>query len=128
MATPASCELSQNPQVHQLKDFIGGWIVGDFDPALLRHNDVEVAIKCYRAGDLEQRHHHKIATEYTVIATGRVRMNQRQYGAGEIVQIDPGCSTDFEALEDTTTVVVKTPSVPDDKYVDADSARRSPDA
>ena len=88
----------------------------------------KVAIKIYQAGDHEQRHHHAIATEYTVIATGRVRMNDREYVAGDIIQIDPGHSTDFEAIEATTTVVIKTPSVPDDKYIDADDSRRSPDA
>jgi mannose-6-phosphate isomerase-like protein (cupin superfamily) len=128
MAAAARCERSEDFTKHQLRDFVGGWIVGRFTPALLSREDIEVAIKHYRAGDHEPRHHHKIATEYTVIATGRVRMDQREYVAGDIIQIDPGQSTDFEALEATTTVVVKTPSVPDDKYMDAEESRRSPDA
>ncbi|MEM0925912.1 MAG: hypothetical protein AAGJ83_07735, partial [Planctomycetota bacterium] len=98
--------------------FVGGWIVGHFDPTLIKHEDVEVAVKRYDAGTREKRHHHKIATEYTVIAAGRVRMNGLEYGSGQIIQIDPGHSTDFEAIEPTITVVVKTPSVADDKYVD----------
>ena len=36
--------------------------------------------------------------------------------AGDIVLIEPGEDTDFEALTDVTTVVVKTPSVAGDKY------------
>ena len=127
MAVPASCASGAVTR-HHLKDFIGGWLVGHFDPTLVSNRDVEVAVKQYPAGAQEKRHHHKIATEYTVIATGKVRMNGRQYGAGEIVQIDPGVSTDFEAIEDTTTVVIKTPSVPDDKYIDTDDSRRYPDA
>ncbi len=127
MAVPANC-ASAGFQKHQLQDFIGGWLVGHFDPTLVSNRDVEVAVKQYPAGACEQRHHHKIATEYTVVARGRVRMNGRQYVAGEIVQIDPGVSTDFEAIEPTTTVVIKTPSVPSDKYIDSDPSRRSPDA
>lgn len=128
MADPASCEATTDVTKHQLQDFVGGWLAGHFQPALIANDDVEVAIKIYRAGDREPSHYHAVATEYTVIASGRVRMNGREYVSGDIVQIDPGQSTDFEALEPTTTVVLKTPSVPNDKFIDADDSRRSPDA
>ncbi|MEM6473504.1 MAG: hypothetical protein AAF802_28350 [Planctomycetota bacterium] len=103
---------------HRLDEFVGGWIVGHFDPTLIKHDDVEVAIKHYEAGAKEKRHHHKIATEFTAIASGRVRMNGQEYSSGEIIQINPGVSTDFETLEPTITVVIKTPSVAGDKYAD----------
>ena len=45
-------------------------------------------------------------------------MSGEEIGAGEIVRIKPGQSTDFLALDDTTTVVVKVPCVAGDKYVD----------
>ena len=130
MATPASYEVSSDVTKHQLDDFVGGWLVGHFQPALIANDDVEVAIKIYRAGDHEKRHHHKVATEYTVIASGRVRMNDREYRCGDIIEIAPGHSTDFEAIEATITVVLKTPSVANDKYIDLDTddSRRSPDA
>ncbi|TWT82709.1 hypothetical protein CA13_41720 [Planctomycetes bacterium CA13] len=101
-----------------LKDFVGGWLTGNFDPCLVRQENVEVAVKCYSAGAHEASHHHRIATEYTVVATGRVRMFDREYIAGEIVQVDPNESTDFTAIEDTVTVVLKFPSEPNDKYLD----------
>ena len=128
MAVPTTCEMSGNVTKRNLQDFVGGWLVGHFNPALVANRDVEVAVKNYAAGAYERRHHHKIATEYTIIASGRVRMDGRVYVTGDIVQIDPGSSTDFEALEQTTTVVIKTPSVPDDKYLDTDNSRRLPDA
>ena len=43
-------------------------------------------------------------------------MNDSVYEAGDIVLIEPGEDTDFEALTDVTTVVVKAPSVMGDKY------------
>ncbi|TWU26347.1 hypothetical protein Pla52o_02000 [Novipirellula galeiformis] len=101
-----------------LDDFVGGWLTGHFEPALLRQDAVEVAIKRYAAGDYEASHHHRIATEYTVVASGRVRMLGQEYEAGQIVEIPPGTSTDFTALEETITVVLKFPSVADDKYLD----------
>jgi anti-sigma factor ChrR (cupin superfamily) len=100
----------------RLEDMTKGWFVGDFDPAVLRTQDAEVAMKSYEAGAKEARHMHKVASEVTMIATGRVRMNGVEYGAGDIILIEPGEATDFETLTDVTTVVVKTPSVAGDKY------------
>ncbi|MCB2227337.1 MAG: hypothetical protein KQH53_11725 [Desulfarculaceae bacterium] len=102
---------------HQLSEMIGGWFVGDFDPTVVRSKDVEVAVKQYTRGDSEQRHMHKVAAEITVIAQGHVRMNGTDYKTGDIVLIHPGESTDFQAVEDTLTVVVKMPSVMGDKYL-----------
>lgn len=44
-------------------------------------------------------------------------MNDKIYSKGDIVMIYPGEATDFEALEDTTNVVVKLPGVNNDKYL-----------
>ena len=101
---------------HRLSDMKGGWFVGDFSPVVLRTPVVEVGCKHYRAGDSESAHVHRIAVELTLIASGRVRMNGVEYVAGDVVEIAPGEATDFVALDDTTTVIVKMPSVAGDKY------------
>ena len=100
-----------------LDEMVGGWFVGDFEPSVIRTKDFEVAVKKYKAGDKEARHMHKIATELTVIISGKVLMNSQEHGEGSIIEIHPNTSSDFEAIEDTITVVVKTPSVAGDKYV-----------
>lgn len=102
--------------VFRLADMTKGWFVGDFEPAALRTAAAEVAVKTYAAGTREARHVHKVAPEVTLILSGRVRMNGQEYGDGDIVRIPPGEATDFEALTDVTTVVVKVPSVAGDKY------------
>ena len=104
----------------KLEDMVKGWFVGNFEPTLLKTNDVEVAVKSYKKGDYEDRHYHKIATEITVIVSGRVKMNGVEYTKGDIVVIEPMESTDFEALEDNTqNVVVKYPGANNDKYLGA---------
>ena len=103
-------------QIAKLKNMTKGWFVGDFEPTLLKTQQVEVAVKHYNKGDREGRHYHKIATEITVIVYGRVRMNDIEYCEGDIVVIEPMESTDFEALEDAVTTVVKYPGAIDDKY------------
>jgi hypothetical protein len=100
----------------ELKDFIGGWFIGNFNPSLYKTNDVEVAVKNYKAGDKEEAHYHKIATEFTVILNGVVRMNGKEYLEGSILKIPPLESTDFFALTDVTTVVVKIPGASNDKF------------
>lgn len=97
---------------------VKGWFVGRFTPTVLSTNDVEVAVKHYKKGDYESAHYHKIATEITVIISGRVKMNGIEYGSNDIIVMEPGETTDLECLEDNTVnVVVKHPGVNNDKYI-----------
>lgn len=101
-----------------LENYKGGWFIGDFAPTLVKTDQFEVACKYYKKGDSESAHIHKIATEFTLIAQGSVLMNNVLYKQAEIVKINKGESTDFLALEDSITFVVKIPSVKNDKYLD----------
>jgi len=104
-------------KVAKLDQMVKGWFVGGFEPTLLNTSDVEVAVKSYQKGDFEDMHYHKVATEITVIISGRVKMNGIEYSKGDIVTIEPNEATDFEALEDTINTVVKIPGQADDKYL-----------
>ncbi|NMZ69250.1 hypothetical protein SAMN05216370_0476 [Pseudomonas peli] len=100
-----------------LQDMIGGWFVGAFSPAALKTDSCEVAVKKYKAGDYEAAHYHAIATEVTLIVSGRVRMCGREWGGGDIIVLSPADETDFEALTDVISVVVKVPGALGDKYL-----------
>lgn len=105
-------------KIAKLDDMIKGWFIGNFEPSLCKTNDVEVAVKKYNKGDYEDKHYHKIATEYTLIISGRVRMNNKEYKEGDIIIMEPYETTDFECLEDNTiNVVVKLPGANNDKYL-----------
>jgi len=106
-------------QSYRLDDMTRGWFVGDFAPTALKTGACEVGLKHYAAGDREDRHYHKVATELTLIVSGRVRMNGQEFGAGDIVVVAPGEAVDFAALEPTANVVVKIPGVLGDKYAGA---------
>ena len=103
-------------KISRLDDMKGGWFVGDFEPTCLRTRDFEVTCKHYKAGDVEARHVHRIATEITLVVSGQAMMNGQIFSTGDIIRLEPGEPTDFQALEDTITVVVKVPSVVGDKY------------
>ena len=101
----------------RLENMVKGWFVGDFSPTLCRTRNVEVAVKRYMAGDAEDSHVHKIATEFTVVTQGVVEMNGVHYISGDIIVIEPGEATNFRAVTDAVTTVVKIPGAPDDKYI-----------
>jgi quercetin dioxygenase-like cupin family protein len=103
--------------VHKVHDYVNGWFVGDFSPTALHTTQFELAMKRYETGDTEPAHVHHIATEITLVTSGRVSMNETEYATGEFAIVPPGEIVTFTALEDSTTVVLKTPSVPDDKHL-----------
>ena len=109
-------------EIHRLQDMFKGWFVGDFEPTLHKTQAVEVAVKYYRAGDNEAAHYHAVATEFTVVVSGEIRMGGRNFTNGDVIVIPPGEATDFEALTDAVTTVVKIPGAKDDKYVVKHSA------
>ena len=104
-------------RVDHLSHMVKGWFVGAFEPSLIHTNDVEVAVKEYVKGDFEEKHHHKIATEITVVVSGKILMNEVEYSKGDMIVIEPNESTDFSALEDTVCTVVKFPGASNDKYL-----------
>ena len=101
-----------------INDYSKGWIVGNFHNSLIKSKDIEIAVKKYKAGDKDKTHHHKIATEYTIIISGIVKMMGKIWKTDDIVIIEPNTKNTFECIEDACLLVIKTPSVIDDKYVE----------
>jgi len=99
------------------KNMIRGWFIGDFIPSVFKTDACEVALKRYKIDFYESPHYHKIVTEITLIIKGSVKMNGIEYCEGDIIQIDPGESTDFKALSDVILLAVKIPGIRNDKYV-----------
>jgi quercetin dioxygenase-like cupin family protein len=104
-------------KIFKEKDMIKGWLVGNFYPTCFSTDDFEVAIKRFKKGDSESSHHHKLATEITMIISGEVKMNDILYKKGDIVLMEPGESTDFLAIKKSVLLAIKSPCVPNDKYL-----------
>jgi quercetin dioxygenase-like cupin family protein len=104
-------------KIAKLSGMTSGWFIGDFEPSLFKTKEFEVAVQRFDAGEYADWHVHKVATEYTVIVSGRAEVNGRAVSEGDIIVLEPGEGTDFRALTDVTTAVVKTPCVKDDKYL-----------
>ncbi len=102
---------------YNLKDYVRGWIVGDFEPSILKTKDFEFMVHYYKKGEKEAKHLHKLADEITVIVSGEFKMNGEILLKGDVIHLIPNTAVDFECLEDGATAVVKTPSVKGDKYI-----------
>lgn len=103
-------------RIHKLRDMTKGWFVGDFSPSAHKA-DYEIGLKKYSAGDSEPKHHHRLATEFTVVVSGKISMNSVVFCEGDIIEVEPFEDIKFNCVEDATTVVFKTASVAGDKYI-----------
>jgi hypothetical protein len=102
---------------YNLKDFTKGWIIGDFEPTIFGTKDFEISIKYYNKNDFENEHYHKIAKEWTCVLNGKVQFNNQIFEKDSIILVNPYQKIKFKALENSTTVVIKIPSVKGDKYI-----------
>jgi len=100
----------------KIKDMIGGWFIGDFEPSVLRTPDFEVCFKQHKKGEDWPRHYHKEATEYNLLLRGQMTINGQLFKAGHGFIIEPGEVSKPVFLTDCELIIVKTPSVPGDKY------------
>lgn len=103
-------------KVVNFKEMIRGWFVGNFEPNAFKTESCEVAVHEYKKGEFIKAHHHKIATEISMVLYGKFEMFNRIYNNGDILIIYPNEGSDFLVLEDTKLVVVKVPGVLNDKY------------
>jgi hypothetical protein len=118
--------IRPQPAAFRLDDMVRGWFVGPFAPTALATPGCEVAVKRFAAGEREAPHHHRVATEVTLLLEGRARMGGRELGPGDGLVLPPFTESDFEALTDVLLVAVKTPGQPDDKFPGAPPADARP--
>ncbi len=106
----------KNIDKYELSDFTGGWFVGDFENSLLRTN-FEASVKHHPKGEVWDKHYHKKATEYNVVVSGCVVIDNVRYEKDSVFVIHPYFVVDPNFVEDTTIVCIKSISDVNDKYV-----------
>lgn len=106
----------------RVENFKRGWVVGDFLPTLHKAN-LEVGIHSYPSGTVHQAHFHKKASEINVITSGQCRFtfispDERTIDmvSGDILIVEPYETVEFKATTDCSLTVIKTDSIPNDKY------------
>ena len=98
-----------------LNDFIRGWVVGNFEPSLVKTTLFEVGVQTFKKGTIEAKHVHNFVDEYTFMMYGSAKFNWNIVNENEGYFIPKGEANQFEAITDCKTLVIKNPSVPSDK-------------
>lgn len=104
-------------KLDKFENYKGGWFIGNFKPSLLENPNVEVGCKINKKGEYCQAHYHKECTEINLLVSGTLKMQNKILNAGDIFVIYPFEVTDPEFITDCIILVVKTPSIPGDKYL-----------
>lgn len=103
-------------KVSKLADTHRGWVLGHFSD-ILKTTDFEMGVLVHKKDEKWAAHYHKIATEYNVLVSGKMRVCGAELVSGDIFIIEPDEVADPIFHEDCTIVCVKVPSVPGDKYI-----------
>jgi hypothetical protein len=102
-----------------INEFVGGWLVGNFVPALVDTKDVGVGVLYLKAGDKGDGHWHEKHTEHNIIIQGEAKKDGIVYGKGDIFTYNKGEKSFVEYPVDTILLVIKDPSVHNDKFYES---------
>ena len=102
-------------QCFKLEEMIKGWVVGKFTPSVMEA-DFEVGVQTHEKGYVSPLHLHKKFKEINVIVSGSMTVNGRKLKDGDIFVFDIMEVSEAEFHEDTTLVVIRPGSDPNDKY------------
>lgn len=96
-----------------------GWFVGNFEPNLIKRDDIEVGIKEIPKGTMPDYHFHKKKTEYTILIKGKIICLEKNIhlSPGSIIKLLPYEKNDQFFSEDSLILILNTPSIQADKYI-----------
>lgn len=103
--------------IDKLDKYARGWVIGDFQPSILQTPNFEVGIMYHPSGQKIDYHYHEKITEYNVLISGKMKIQDTIIDAGTIFILPPYEIADPIFMENSIIVCVKTPSIPTDKCV-----------
>jgi hypothetical protein len=104
-------------KIEHIDNFTNGWLIGNFEPTLLKTENFELGIHKYKANVKSVPHFHKLSTEYNYIVSGKLIANNITLESGNVFIINPNEIAEVEFLEDTVLVIARNHSNPSDKYL-----------
>jgi mannose-6-phosphate isomerase-like protein (cupin superfamily) len=103
-------------KITKLEKYFRGWFIGNFEPTCYKTEDFEVGLLTHKKGEFWAPHIHKISTEINLLVEGEMIMNDEKINKGDIFIIEPNEIATPIFLTDCKVLVIKTPSLPGDKY------------
>lgn len=104
-------------EILKMSDMKGGWFVGNFEPTSYKTEEFEVCYKFHSKGEEWDCHYHKKAIEINYLVQGKMLIQDKLLTSGDIFILKPYEVANPVFLEDCTVLIVKTPSVPNDKFI-----------
>jgi len=98
-------------------EIVGGWFIGDFEPSAYRTRDFEVCYKIHPKGEKWPTHYHEHSIEINYLMHGKMTINNVLLEAPVIFILEKGEPAKPGFLEDCELIVVRVPSIPDDKII-----------
>lgn len=100
-----------------MRDMMGGWFIGNFEPVSYKTEKFEVCYKHHKKGEKWETHYHKLATEINYLVEGKMTIQDKELKSGDIFILHPYEVANPIFIEDCILVIIKTPSVIDDKFM-----------
>jgi hypothetical protein len=94
-----------------------GWYIGAFSPTAYYTKDFEVAILEHKMNEEWPAHYHALCDEINYLLKGTMMLNDKMLVAPVIFIVEKNEIANPIFYTDCTVVVVKTPSIPGDKYI-----------
>ncbi len=110
--------------ITRIENMKGGWFIGNFEPSVWKTDKFEAAVHDYKKGEEKEPHYHKLGTEINLLLKGKFILrnydgkgSSQELNEGDIFIIHPNEIADPIFLEDCKIMIIKTPSIPGDKYL-----------
>ena len=95
----------------------GGWFIGDFEPSVYRTGLFEVCYKIHNKDEVWPIHYHRLSVEINYLIRGKMIIGNTELNAGDIFTINPDEIVNPKFIEKCEIIVVKVPSIPNDKHI-----------
>jgi choline kinase len=99
---------NMNVKIDKLDRFKRGWIIGNFEPSLLKNTGIELAVMKGKKGEGPgDYHYHEKCTEINILITGKIKINDKIINENDIFIFEPFVPSIYEYLEDSVWVTFK---------------------
>jgi dTDP-glucose pyrophosphorylase len=102
--------------VYDLKSFVRGWFIGDFEPSIAKEYAYEVGLNTYKKDELGDFHYHKESHEINILVSGHMRVNNMMIQSMQKYSIPKNQIACTIFLEDCSILCIKIPHVKNDKF------------
>jgi len=103
--------------ISNIDQFKMGWFVGNFEPTIYKNINFEVGHHNYKKGFASKPHTHRVSYEINYIVNGELIASGKHLKKGDMWVYEPNEISDVVFLKDTDLIIIKYPSLPEDKVI-----------